>query len=391
MEHYEKQTITIKGLIMTKKNTLESSEFRAWLALSHINISRAKLQHFFDHYSSIEQIFELSEKQLMQLGFREGLKKRLDAIDDSLIEQDISWFDSDDKHLIPFTSDDYPGLLREIESAPKLLFVHGNKQLLKHHQIAIVGSRNPTAQGKDNAVEFAKTLGKAGAVITSGLALGVDGFAHKAVLDQGLPTIAVAGTGLDRVYPARHKELAQKIVNNGALVSEFALGTGVRATHFPARNRIISGMSLGTLVVEAAVKSGSLITARLAMEQGREVFAIPGSIHNPLARGCHLLIKQGVKLVETAEEIIEELGALATWQTESLAENKYGHSTEPVEFELDQEYQALIEQIDYDPTSMDKILERTGLEIDVVSHMLLLLELNDHIVSVAGGYQRRNS
>ncbi|GAA0208379.1 DNA-processing protein DprA [Kangiella japonica] len=391
MEHYEKHIFTIKGLIMTKTNTLDTAKFRAWLALSHINISRAKLQHFLEHYSSIEQIFELSEKQLIQLGFREGLKKRLDAIDDSLIEQDLTWFDSDDKHLIPFTSDDYPGLLREIDSAPKLLFVHGKKELLQHHQIAIVGSRNPTPQGKDNAIEFAKTLGKAGAVITSGLALGVDGFAHKAVLDQGLPTIAVAGTGLDRVYPARHKELAQRIVDNGALVSEFALGTGVRATHFPARNRIISGMSLGTLVVEAAVKSGSLITARLAMEQGREVFAIPGSIHNPLARGCHLLIKQGVKLVETAEEIIEELGALATWQTESLAENKSGQASESTEFELDQEYQALIEQIDYEPTSMDKILERTGLEIDVVSHMLLLLELNDHIVSVAGGYQRRKS
>lgn len=391
MEHYENSTFTIKGLIMTKNNTLNTPEFRAWLALSHINISRAKLQYFLEHYSSIEQIFELTESQLTKLGFREGLKKRLDAIDDSLIEQDLAWFDSDHKHLIPFTSDDYPGLLHEIDSAPKLLFVHGNKQLLKHHQIAIVGSRNPTPQGKDNAIEFAKTLGKAGAVITSGLALGVDGFAHKAVLDQDLPTIAVAGTGLDRVYPARHKELAQNIVDNGALVSEFALGTGVRASHFPARNRIISGMSLGTLVVEAAVKSGSLITARLAMEQGREVFAIPGSIHNPLARGCHLLIKQGVKLVETAEEIIEELGALATWQTESLATNNPRQNQKSSEFELDQEYQALIEQVDYEPTSLDKILERTGLEIDVVSHMLLLLELNDHIVSVAGGYQRHKS
>jgi len=234
-------------------------------------------------------------------------------------------------------------------------------------------------------------LGKSGAVITSGLALGVDGFAHQAVLDKGLPTIAVAGTGLDRVYPARHKAMAQQIVDNGALVSEFALGTGVRATHFPARNRIISGMSLGTLVVEAAVKSGSLITARLAMEQSREVFAIPGSIHNPLARGCHALIKQGVKLVETAEEIIEELGALVSWQHEQLftADAKSSEGAEA--FELDQEYQELIEQIDFDTTSMDTIIERTGLEIDVVSHMLLLLELNDHIVSVAGGYQRRSS
>ncbi|RDX37013.1 DNA-protecting protein DprA [Kangiella sp. HD9-110m-PIT-SAG07] len=375
---------------MNKKD-VSSKEMRAWLALSHINISCQKLQHFFDHYSSISELFELSEKQLQSLGFRQGLKERLDSIDSATIDQDVAWFDSDNKHLIPFVSDDYPALLREIDSAPKLLFVQGHKELLKQHQIAIVGTRNPTHQGKDNATEFARTLARAGAVITSGLALGVDGFAHQAVLDQNLPTIAVAGTGLDRVYPARHKAMAQEIVEKGAIVSEFALGTGVRATHFPARNRIISGMSLGTLVVEAAVKSGSLITARLAMEQSREVFAIPGSIHNPLARGCHALIKQGVKLVETAEEIIEELGALVSWQNESLFEEGKRSQQEAKDFELDQEYQELMQHVDYDTTSMDTIIERSGLEIDVVSHMLLLLELNDHIVSVAGGYQRRSS
>lgn len=371
------------------RNSKDSKEFRAWLALSHINISSQKLQHFFEHYSSISDLFELSEKQLIKLGFRQGLKDKLASISEAMIEQDLTWFDSDDKYLLPFTSDDYPQFLNEVDSAPKLLFVHGNKNLLRKHQIAIVGSRNPTPQGRDNAAEFARTLGRAGAVITSGMALGVDGCAHQAVLKEGLPTIAVAGTGLDRVYPAKHKSMAQEIVRNGALVSEFALGTGVRATHFPARNRIISGMSLGTLVVEAAIKSGSLITARLAMEQGREVFAIPGSIHNPLARGCHALIKQGVKLVETAEEIIEELGALVSWQNESLFKENKGQDDTADSFELDQEYQELIEHIDYDTTSMDTIIERSGLEIDVVSHMLLLLELNDHIVSVAGGYQRR--
>ena len=377
---------------MTKAmHNMDNKESRAWLALSHINISLQKLQHFFEHHQSITELFELSEKQLTQLGFRAGLKDRLEAIDEATIDQDLAWFDSDTKYLIPFTSDDYPSLLRQIEGAPKVLFVHGNKELLKQHQIAIVGSRNPTPQGKDNAAEFARTLSKAGAVITSGMALGVDGYAHQAVLDKGLPTIAVAGTGLDRVYPARHKAMAQQIVEQGALVSEFALGTGVRATHFPARNRIISGMSLGTLVVEAAIKSGSLITARLAMEQGREVFAIPGSIHNPLARGCHALIKQGVKLVETAEEIIEELAALVSWQNESLLDAEKGSEQGSEDFELDEEYQELIRHIDYDTTAMDTIIERSGLEIDVVSHMLLLLELNDHIVSVAGGYQRRSS
>lgn len=372
----------------SQETSLQGPELRSWLALSHINISSQKLAQFFEQYSSISELFELSEKQLVQLGFRQGLKARLEAVDEATIERDLSWFDSDDKHLIPFTSTDYPDFLRQIDSAPKLLFVQGNKALLKQHQIAIVGSRNPSPQGKNNAAEFAKTLARAGAVITSGLALGVDGYAHQAVLDEKLPTIAVAGTGLDRVYPARHKDMAQQIVEHGALVSEFALGTGVRATHFPARNRIISGMSLGTLVVEAAIKSGSLITARLAMEQGREVFAIPGSIHNPLARGCHYLIKQGVKLVETAEEIIEELGALAMWQSDMLSSQEDA-GNESQGFEIDKEYQELMTHIDFDVTSMDKIIERSGLEIDVVSHMLLLLELNDHIVSVAGGYQRQ--
>ncbi len=366
-------------------------EKRAWLALSRINISSGKLRAFFEHYSSICQLFELSEKQLIQLGFREGLKQRLSSVSEETIEQDLNWFDDENKHLIPFTSSDYPALLKQADSAPKLLFVQGNKSLLNQHQIAIVGSRNPTPQGKDNAAEFARTLARAGAVITSGMALGVDGYAHQAVLDVGLPTIAVAGTGLDRVYPARHKTMAQEIVEQGALVSEFALGTGVRATHFPARNRIISGMSLGTLVVEAAIKSGSLITARLAMEQGREVFAIPGSIHNPLARGSHALIKQGAKLVETAEEIIEELQALALWQAESQGATMIAGGNEVEEFELGEEYQELIGCIDYDVTPIDSIVERSGLEIDVVSHMLLLLELNNHIVSVAGGYQRRSN
>ncbi|AOE51008.1 DNA protecting protein DprA [Kangiella sediminilitoris] len=370
-------------------------EKRAWLALSHINISSNKLQQFLERYSSICELFELSEKQLVQLGFRAGLKERLDNVTDDIIEHDLSWFDSDNKHLIPFNSPDYPALLKEVESAPKLLFVQGNKELLNQYQIAIVGSRNPTPQGKENAANFAKTLAQAGAVITSGMALGVDGCAHQAALDQGLPTVAVAGTGLDRVYPASHKDMAQDIVEHGALVSEFALGKGVRASHFPARNRIIAGMSLGTLVVEAAIKSGSLITARLAMEQGREVFAIPGSIHNPLARGCHALIKQGVKLVETAEEIIEELQALALWQAQSwqTSNNLGGGETQKRssnEFELDDDYQKLMQVIDYDTTSMDSIIDRSGLEIDVVSHMLLLLELNNHIVSVAGGYQRRS-
>ncbi|WP_018623656.1 DNA-processing protein DprA [Kangiella aquimarina] len=361
---------------------MEQLELRHWLALSHINIGANKLLAFLEAGNSLARLFELSDQSLQEHGFRPGLAKKLGLVSDELIEQDLEWFDSDRKHLIPITSKDYPALLKEIPDPPKLLFVHGDKGLLKAHQIAIVGSRNPTAQGKENTREFAKTLAGAGAVITSGMALGVDGIAHQAALDKGQPTIAVVGTGLDRIYPARHKDLAIKISEQGALVSEFALGTPVKASNFPVRNRIICGMSLGTLVVEAAIRSGSLITARLAMEQGREVFAIPGSIHNTLARGCHSLIKQGAKLVETAEEIIEELGALAAWQTE------HNQQDAPQEFVLEKEYQDMLEFVDDSTTSVDTIIQRSGLEIEVVSHMLLLLELNDYIASVPGGYQR---
>lgn len=361
---------------------MEQIELRHWLALSHINIGANKLLAFLEAGNSLSRLFELSDQALQEQGFRPGLAKKLDSVTDEMINQDLEWFDSDRKHLIPITSKDYPALLKEIPDPPKLLFVHGEKNLLSRHQIAIVGSRNPTAQGKENTREFAKTLASAGAVITSGMALGVDGIAHQAALDKGQSTIAVVGTGLDRIYPARHKDLAIQISEQGALVSEFALGTPVKASNFPVRNRIICGMSLGTLVVEAAIRSGSLITARLAMEQGREVFAIPGSIHNTLARGCHSLIKQGAKLVETAEEIIEELGALATWQTE------HNQQTETQEFVLEKEYQDMLKFVDDSTTSVDTIIQRSGLEIEVVSHMLLLLELNNYIASVPGGYQR---
>ncbi|WP_251358449.1 DNA-processing protein DprA [Kangiella sp. TOML190] len=355
-----------------------------WLALSQLNISGNKLLQFLHQHADIKRLFGMSDTQLQSYGFRAGLANKLDATDWQKVEQDLQWFDQDNKHLIPVGSNDYPTLLKQTQGAPALLFCYGNKSVLNQHQIAIVGSRNPSPQGKNNAEQFALSLAQAGAVITSGLALGIDGYAHQAVVNANLATIAVTGTGLDRVYPARHKELAEQIIQQGALVSDFALGTGVRASNFPSRNRIITGMSLGTLVVEAAIKSGSLISARLAGEQGREVFAIPGSIHNPLAKGCHQLIKQGAKLVETAEEIIEELQALALWQLESQET-----SSAQASFELDKDYQQLLQQIDYDTTSIEQILDRSGLEIGVVSHMLLLLELNNHIANVAGGYQRK--
>lgn len=294
-------------------------------------------------------------------------------------ETDLAWLAQPRCHLLTWTDPDYPRLLRELPDAPVALYVHGDRTLLARPQLAVVGSRNPTPAGRENAAAFAKSLAAAGLTVTSGLALGVDGAAHRGALAAGT-TIAVAGTGLDRVYPPRHRELAHAIVHAGAIVSEFPLGTPPRPENFPVRNRIISGLSLGVLVVEAAQQSGSLITARLAVEQGREVFAIPGSIHSPLARGCHALIRQGAKLVETANDVLEELGPLAALAIPAA------HESAPA---LSNEESELLRHLGYDSVHIDAIIERSGLTPDRVSSMLLALELRGLIAVGPGGtYQR---
>jgi DNA processing protein len=251
----------------------------------------------------------------------------------------------------------------------------------------MVGSRNPTPSGRRTACEFAHYLALAGLTITSGLALGIDAASHHGALEAGKPTIAVMGTGLDRVYPARNRDLAHQVAKHGALVSEFPIGTPPRPENFPRRNRIISGLSLGTLVVEATTRSGSLISARCAAEQGREVFAIPGSIHNPLSRGCHSLIRQGAKLVETAQDIIDELGALAavaTWTAPSSDTESAEQSPE-----LTADYMQLLDSMCYNPTSVDMLVETTGLTPAIVSSMLLQLELKGFIAPRPGGLYNR--
>lgn len=275
----------------------------------------------------------------------------------------------------------YPAQLKEIADPPPILFVRGNVHLLQSPQIAIVGSRNPTSDGKRIAHDFAGTLTQVGFTITSGLALGIDAASHQGALDANGFTIAVAGTGLDRIYPACHKQLATDIIATGAMVSEFPPGTTAKANHFPRRNRIISGLSQGLLVVEAAQQSGSLITARMALEQNREVFAIPGSIHNPLARGCNALIREGAKLVETTQHILEELGQYNQCVTEIQAIQSQSI--------LDLEQQKLLNLILYSPTSVDNLVTQTGQSVEIIASMLLLLELQSYITSApGGGYMR---
>jgi DNA processing protein len=309
------------------------------------------------------------------------------------VEADGKWA-SEPGHLVLTLSDaGYPAPLKEISDPPPLLFVQGEPAWLSSSQLAVVGSRNPTPAGEQTAFAFSKALVEQGLCITSGLALGIDAAAHEGALEGGGATVAVAATGLDRVYPRRHAALAEKIAQAGAIVSEFPLGTPPIAQNFPRRNRIISGLSLGTLVVEAALQSGSIISARHALEQGREVFAIPGSIHNPLARGCHALIRQGAKLVETVEDILEEIRfarPLSKTASSPVKADLSASGMVPVE-RLDDEYRRLLECLGFDATSVDTLVDRSGLTADVVSSMLLILELQGHVNSHMGGTYARRS
>jgi DNA processing protein len=247
-------------------------------------------------------------------------------------------------------------------------------------QLAMVGSRSPTAPGRATAREFAAWFAGAGLTVTSGLAVGIDAASHEGALAGGGSTIAVFATGLDRIYPAEHAALAQRIRAAGALVSEFPPGTPPLRGHFPRRNRIIAGLSLGTLVVEAARYSGSLITARLAIEYGREVFAIPGSIHSPLARGCHQLIKSGAKLVEEASDVLTEL------QFPVRKEELTAHASEPRPApELDKEYEMLLDALGFEPATIDVLVARTRLPGESVASMLLILELEGRVAALPGG------
>jgi DNA processing protein len=303
-------------------------------------------------------------------------------------DKEKQWLEKPGNQIITPDTDDYPELLRRIPDPPALLYMVGDIEALHIPALAIVGSRNPTRGGKENAYEFAKHLGRAGFCIVSGLAQGIDTSAHEGALDAGAMTVAFLGHGIDRVYPAANRELAHRISQNGALLSEYPLGAPPRREHFPQRNRLISGLALGTLIVEAARRSGSLITARLSGEQGREVFAIPGSIHNPLSRGCHQLIKQGANLVESADDIVSELGALTGHLMQNGSDETIADSeTKP----HDADYDILLNALSFDPASADELAENSGLTIDQVSSMLLILELEEKIEALSGGkYVIRN-
>ena len=325
---------------------------------------------------------------LAQLGLTTRTIASLLCPDETRIAADLRWLLHSDCHLLACTSRGYPDLLRRSPDAPPVLFVRGNAAVLNEPQLAMVGSRNPTAGGRATARRFAASFAHLGLCITSGMALGIDAACHEGALDSDGNTVAVLAHGLDVIYPAVHQALAERILASGALVSEFPPGTPPLPAHFPQRNRIIAGLSHGTLVVEAAHDSGSLITARLAGVAGREVFAIPGSIHNPLARGCHELIRQGAKLVEQVEDVLAELNISLSAQL--LA----GPATVPAGTPeagdaLDKEYKILLDALAFEPASVDSLIERTGMNSESIASMLLILELDGHVAPHPGGRYSR--
>ncbi len=380
---------------MSSTNSARSR--RQWLALTLIPGMRPEhWQTVLDQLTDPRDLLSLSTNSLKALrlppaarkaiaewqacGGTETFRRWLDAAEESCEQLSIT--------LLTWLDPHYPPLLRHIHGPAPVLFVRGRPEVLHEPQIAIVGSRHASRDGCRHAESFARALAGHGRVITSGLALGADGAAHRGALAVDGRSIGVLASGVDRIYPASHVRLGEALLESGALVSEVAPGTPPRPEQFPRRNRLISGLSQGVLVVEASVRSGSLITARLALEQGREVFAIPGSIHNPHARGCHQLIRQGAKLVESVDDVLEELTGWSHQITPKVAVPAASASTE-IPDHLDPTEQQLLQLLSYEPSSTDELCQLSGLPADRLLQSLLLLEMEDLVESSAAGYRKR--
>lgn len=365
---------------------LKADAVKPWLALIRApGIGPATAAQLLQHFGAPQTVLDARPAQWKAAGLEASLHAGLREPDWAAVAADLAWLGAGaGRGLITLDDPRYPAQLRDIAQAPIALFYQGDADLLALPQVAIVGARSATPQGMENAKAFAAELARRGLIITSGLALGIDGAAHRGTLEAQGHTIAVCATGLDRVYPARHRELAHRIAEQGLLISEFPPGVPALAENFPRRNRLISGLALGVLVVEAARESGSLITARLANEQGREVFAIPGSIHNPMARGCHALIRQGAKLVEAADDILVELAPRIGAHLRDAPP-----SQTPAATDLEPSQQKILQALGDDPLSFDALLERAQLPVDALSAALLALELRGAVAVAAGGAYAR--
>ncbi|MGZ8257593.1 MAG: DNA-processing protein DprA [Methylotenera sp.] len=358
------------------------AEKALWVSLSHVHgVGTQTFCQLLKTFGSPTNIYAASHKQLKEVVSDKIAAEITQGIDEEALTDTLHWLSQANNHLVTLADAHYPKALLEISDPPPLLYAKGNLALLNQPSIAIVGSRNASVQGEKNAEAFAHGLCGYGLCIVSGMALGIDGAAHRGALKASGATIAVVGTGLDIVYPAKHRDLAHQIVEHGLIISEFSLGTPSKPQNFPKRNRIISGLSLGCLVVEANLQSGSQITARLAAEQGREVFAIPGSIHSPMSKGCHQLIKQGAKLVDCLQDIVEELGLNnGASSIAHIAGNNAAHD------------QPLLNLMGYEPITVENLVHLSSLTVSEVSSMLMLLELEGSVASLAGGqYQKLTS
>ena len=355
---------------------------RGWLRLASIpGIGGESQRKLLKSFGLPEAVFSASEAELATVIGHDLATKLFQHNANKEIDADLAWAAESGNRIITLADADYPKALLDQPDPPVLLYAKGRVELLNRPTIAVVGSRNATKQGEANAEAFSEALASAGITIVSGLALGIDAAAHRGGLKLTASTIAVIGTGPDRIYPARNADLARRIADGGLIISEFAVGTPPLANNFPRRNRIIAGLGMGCLVVEAAQRSGSLITARLAAEMGRDVFAIPGSIHSPLSRGCHSLIRQGAKLVESAQDILEEL----RWESTLIAAKSPDSIADPAQA-------ALLTALGHETCSVDNLVDASGLTADSVLAILMALELNGRVAQLPGGlYQQLNN
>ncbi len=365
-------------------------ELSCWLALARAPASNRVKLKLLERCTSVTALFKPGHECLEAIELPAALRRYFRSPNRDALRSDRCWLESTGCSLVYLGHPEYPPLLATIDDAPAVLYVRGDVAALSMPHLAVVGSRNPTPSGREHAAAFARALAELKLGVTSGLAIGIDAAAHAAALAAGGYTVAVTGNGLDKVYPAANARLAEAICAHGALVSEFPPGAPPRAKHFPRRNRLISGLSLGVLVVEASLKSGSLITARLAGDQGREVFALPGSIDSPLSKGCHRLLRDGAKLVESVADIVSEIAPMLVPMDDPGAAFAAGEQSERnSDYVRSASERSLLGALGHDPASVDTLIERTGLTAEEVSSILLALEMQGYVSSLPGGLYSR--
>ncbi|MCL2873045.1 MAG: DNA-processing protein DprA [Betaproteobacteria bacterium] len=369
-------------------NINDATRAQAWVALALWGLSAPVLARLLREFKTPEAVLAASPSGLAPFVPKATLA-RLQSPDPERLASAHAWLTEAGHQLITWDDSDYPSVLLELNDAPPIFFFVGQRELLSRPALAIVGSRNATPQGLDNARAFAAALSQAGVTIISGMALGIDAAAHEGGLTGVGSSLAVIGTGPDRVYPARNHALAHQLAAKGGILSEFLPGTPPIPANFPRRNRIISGLAQGVLIVEASLSSGSLITARLAGEQGREVFAVPGSIHSPFSKGCHKLIREGAKLVETAQDILDELPALrqaSLKKASAEATQKNENATESAaEKTTADTASGLLAALGHDPVDLDTLVARTGRSAEALQAELVVLELQERVAALPGG------